>query len=74
MLRYLLKRILHPGKIQKVFIERLTEPLHLNFISIFVAILADFEQKSLLTSWSDNNTRFRSCLLRTSRRETENAA
>jgi hypothetical protein len=45
MLRYLLKRILHPGKIQKVFIERLTEPLHLNFISIFVAVLGGFRAK-----------------------------
>lgn len=45
MLRYLLKRILHRGKIQKIFVERLTEPLHLNFISIFVAIFGGFRAK-----------------------------
>jgi hypothetical protein len=45
MLRYLLKRISHRGKIQKIFVERLTEPLHLNFISIFVAIFGGFRAK-----------------------------
>jgi hypothetical protein len=45
MLRYLLKRILHPGKIHKIFVERLTEPLHLNFLSLFVAIFGRFRTK-----------------------------
>ena len=45
MLRYVLKRILHRGKLQKIFVERLTEPLHLNFLSIFVAIFGGFRSK-----------------------------
>jgi hypothetical protein len=45
VLRYLMKRLLHPGKIQKVFVERLTEPLHLNFISLFVALFGRFRSK-----------------------------
>jgi hypothetical protein len=45
MLRYLFRRILHPGKLQKIFVERLTEPLHLNFLSLFVAIFGGFRTK-----------------------------
>ena len=45
MLRYLLKRMLHPGKLNKIFVERLTEPLHLNFLSLFVAIFGGFRTK-----------------------------
>jgi hypothetical protein len=45
MLRYLLKRVLHPGKFQKIFVERLTEPLHLNMLSVLVAIFGPFRTK-----------------------------
>jgi hypothetical protein len=45
MLRYLLKRALHPGKVQKIFVERLTEPLHLNMLSVLVAIFGPFRTK-----------------------------
>lgn len=45
MFRYLLKRLFHPGKIHKIFVERLTEPLHLNFISLFVAVFGSFRAK-----------------------------
>jgi hypothetical protein len=45
MLRYLLKRLSQPGKIEKVFVERLTEPLHLNIISLFVGLFGSFRAK-----------------------------
>src|ERR1700760_3430262 len=35
---YVLKRLLQREKLQKVFVERLTEPLHLNILSLFVAL------------------------------------
>ena len=45
---YVLKRLLQKGKLGKVFVERLTEPLHLNFLSLFV--------------WCAINMPFRSCM------------
>lgn len=45
MFRYLLRRILHPGKLHKIFVERLTEPLHLNLMSLFIAIFGSFRTK-----------------------------
>ena len=32
---YILRRLTHPQTLKKVFVERLTEPLHLNLISAF---------------------------------------
>jgi hypothetical protein len=45
MLKYLVLRALEPGKFRKIFIERLTEPMHLNFLSVFVAILGSYRSK-----------------------------
>src|ERR1700759_5389898 len=45
MLRYLFKRALHPGKLQKIFVERLTEPVHLNVMSLFVAVFGRYRAK-----------------------------
>ncbi len=42
---YVLKRLLQKGKLQKVFIERLTEPLHLNFLSLFVALFGSYRAR-----------------------------
>ena len=42
---YLLAKLMQKGKLQKVFVERLTEPLHLNVLSLFVAAFGSFSQK-----------------------------
>jgi hypothetical protein len=42
---YLLRRLLQKGKFQKVFVERLTEPPHLNFLSLFVALFGSYRAK-----------------------------
>lgn len=44
-LGYVLKRLRQPGKLQKVFVERLTEPLHLNLLSLFVAAFGSYRAK-----------------------------
>ena len=43
--RYVWRRLFHPGKLRKVFVERLTEPLHLNLISLFVALFGSYRLK-----------------------------
>ena len=45
MLRYFFRRLAQPGKLKKVLIERGTEPLHLNILSLFVAIFGSFRAK-----------------------------
>lgn len=45
MPNYLLKKLTDKEKIHKIFYERLTEPLHLNILSIFVALVGTFKQK-----------------------------
>ena len=45
MLNPLLKRIFHPEKLRKVMVERLTEPPHINLLSVFVAIFGRFRRK-----------------------------
>ncbi len=43
---YILKRIrTHPNRLKKVFRERITEPLHLNVLSVFVALVGTFRAK-----------------------------
>src|ERR1700722_9920201 len=42
---YVLKRLLQKGKLGKVFVERLTEPLHLNFLSLFVALFGSYRAR-----------------------------
>jgi hypothetical protein len=42
---YVLRRLMRRGQLKKVFIERLTEPLHLNLLSLFVAVLGDYRAK-----------------------------
>ena len=39
------RRLFHPGKFRKVFVERLAEPLHLNLASLFVAIFGSYRRK-----------------------------
>jgi hypothetical protein len=42
---YLLNRLIKGGRYKKVMLERLTEPLHLNFLSLFVAIFGSYGTK-----------------------------
>lgn len=42
---YVLKRLFQKGKLGKVFVERLTEPLHLNILSLFVALFGSYRMK-----------------------------
>jgi hypothetical protein len=42
---YVLRRLFHKGKLGKVFVERLTEPLHLNILSVFVALCGSYRMK-----------------------------
>lgn len=42
---YVLKRLLQKGKLQKIFVERLTEPFHLNFLSLFVALFGSYRTR-----------------------------
>lgn len=44
-LSYVLKRLRQPGKWQKIFVERLGEPLHLNFLSVFVALFGSYRAR-----------------------------
>jgi len=44
-LGYVLRRLSQKGKLQKVFVERLTEPLHLNLLSLFVAAFGSYRLK-----------------------------
>jgi hypothetical protein len=44
--KYLFKRLFQNGRLfNKVFVERLTEPLHLNIISLFVAAFGSYRAK-----------------------------
>ncbi|HEY1613072.1 MAG TPA: hypothetical protein VGF97_05175 [Rhizomicrobium sp.] len=42
---YVFKRLLQRGKLEKVFVERLTEPLHLNLLSLFVALFGSYRTR-----------------------------
>lgn len=42
---YVLRRLLQQGKLAKVFVERLTEPAHLNVLSLFVALVGSYRAK-----------------------------
>lgn len=42
---YVLKRLMRKGQLRKVFVERLTEPLHLNLLSLFVAMFGGYRTK-----------------------------
>ena len=44
-LRYILKRALQRDKLSKIFIERLTEPLHLNVMSLPVMLFGSYRRK-----------------------------
>ena len=44
-LGYVLRRLSQKGKLKKVFVERLTEPLHLNILSLFVALFGSYRMK-----------------------------
>lgn len=45
MFNPLLKRALDRRKLKRIFVERLTEPLHVNIFSAFVAIFGSFRRK-----------------------------
>lgn len=45
--RYVWRRLFQPGKFRKVFVERLTEPVHLNILSLFVALFGSYRLKVL---------------------------
>lgn len=42
---YVLRRLFQKGKLGKVFVERLTEPLHLNILSLFVGLFGSYRAK-----------------------------
>jgi len=42
---YVLRRLLQKEKLAKVFVERLTEPLHLNALSVLVALFGSYRMK-----------------------------
>jgi hypothetical protein len=42
---YTLRRLLNDGQLRKVFVERLTEPVHLNVLSLFVALFGSYRTK-----------------------------
>lgn len=44
-MKFLLRKLGKKTAWRKIFIERFTEPLHLNFLSLFVAIFGNFRQK-----------------------------
>jgi hypothetical protein len=44
-MKYFLKKLRSREKLRKMFVERLTEPVHLNLLSLFVAALGSFETK-----------------------------
>jgi len=44
--KYILRRLFKNGRLfNKVFVERLTEPLHLNILSVFVALFGSYRAK-----------------------------
>ena len=45
---YVLRRLLHREKLKKVFVERLTEPMHLNALSALVALFGSYRMKVAL--------------------------
>jgi hypothetical protein len=44
-MNYFLRRLMTPGKFRKVFVERLTEPIHLNALSLFVALFGSYRTR-----------------------------
>ena len=42
---YVLRRLFQKEKLEKVFVERLTEPLHLNILSLFIALFGSYRMK-----------------------------
>jgi hypothetical protein len=45
MLFYALRRLSRPGQLRKVLVERGTEPIHLNLLSLFVAAFGSYRAK-----------------------------
>lgn len=45
MMKYLLKKLTRKEKLTRIFYERLTEPIHLNILSLFVALFGSYKQK-----------------------------
>lgn len=45
MVRYLLRSLRNPDALRHIFVERLTEPLHLNLLSGFIALFGSFRSK-----------------------------
>ena len=45
MTRYLLRRLLKRKQLRKVFVERATEPIHLNLLSLIVAVFGSYRAK-----------------------------
>ena len=46
MLNPLLRRLARPGKLRKVLVERATEPLHVNFAAMLVALFGGFRSRA----------------------------
>jgi hypothetical protein len=45
MAAYVLRRLLMPGRLRKIAVERLTEPFHLNLASAFVGMFGSYRSK-----------------------------
>lgn len=45
MMNLFMRRLFWPNKFRKVFVERLTEPVHLNLLSLFVALFGSYRTK-----------------------------
>lgn len=45
MVRYLLRSLREPDRLRNIFMERLTEPIHLNLLSGFVALFGSLRTK-----------------------------
>jgi hypothetical protein len=45
--RYFYRRLFHDGKLRRIFIERLSEPLHMNVIALMIALFGSFRMKVL---------------------------
>src|SRR5262245_37294390 len=45
MVFYVLRRLFRPGQLRKVFVERGSEPIHLNLLSAIVALCGTYRAK-----------------------------
>ena len=54
-MKYLLTKLKSKDKQRKMFVQRLSEPLHINFLALFAAAFGSFRRKADSAWWFDNN-------------------